>query len=80
MDKQLILKTVQAVMDFNECHIDGYAYSASIDVGMHSVWVRVFEFGAQGMAVYILNNSNATDTDIADFIQKLDELKGESNE
>ena len=75
MDKELILKAVQAVMDFNECHIDGYAYSASIDVGMHSVWVRVFKFGAQGMAVYILNNSNATDTDIADFIQKLDELK-----
>ena len=75
MDKQLILKAVQDVMDFNECHIDGYAYSASIDVGMHSVWVRVFEFGAQGMAVYILNNSNATDTDIADFIQKLEELK-----
>ena len=75
MDKELILKAVQAVMDFNECHIDGYAYSASIDVGMHSVWVRVFEFGAQGMAVYILNNSNATDADIADFIQKLDELK-----
>ena len=75
MNKQLILKAVQAVMDFNECHIDGYAYSASIDVGMHSVWVRVFEFGAQGMAVYILNNSNATDTDIVDFIQKLEELK-----
>ena len=75
MNKELILKAVQAVMDFNECHGCGYAYSASIDVGMHSVWVRVFEFGAQGMAVYILNNSNATDTDIADFIQKLDELK-----
>ena len=75
MNKELILKAVQAVMDFNECHGCGYAYSASIDVGMHSVWVRVFEFGAQGMAAYILNNSNATDTDIADFIQKLDELK-----
>ena len=75
MDKQLILKAVQAVMDFNECHIDSYTYSASIDVGMYSVWVRVFEFGAQGVAVYILNNSNATDTDIADFIQKLEELK-----
>ena len=75
MDKELILKAVQAVMDFNECHGCGYAYSASIDVGMHSVWVRVFEFAAQGMAVYILNNSNATDTDIKDFIQKLDELK-----
>ena len=75
MNKELILKAVKAVMDFNECHIDGYAYSASIDVGMHSVWVRVFEFGAQGMAVYILNNSNATDTDITDFIQKLNELK-----
>ena len=75
MNKELILKAVQAVMDFNERHGCGYAYSASIDVGMHSVWVRVFEFGAQGMAVYILNNSNAADTDIADFIQKLDELK-----
>ena len=75
MDKELILKAVKAVMDFNECHIDGYVYSASIDVGMHSVWVRVFEFGAHGMAVYILNNSNATDADITDFIQKLNELK-----
>ena len=75
MDKELILKAVKAVMDFNECHSDNYAYSASIDVGMHSVWVRVFEFGTQDMAVYILNNTNATDADIADFIQKLDELK-----
>ena len=75
MDKELILKAVQAVMDFNECHSDKYAYSASIDVGMHSIWVRVFKFGTQDMAVYILNNANATDTDIADFIQKLDELK-----
>lgn len=75
MNKELILKAVQAVMDFNECHSDSYAYSASIDVGMHSVWVRVFEFGTQDMAVYILNNTNATDADIADFIQKLDELK-----
>ena len=66
MDKQLILKAVQAVMDFNECHIDGYAYSASIDVGMHSVWLRVFEFGAQGMAVYILNNSNTFTFSIKD--------------
>ena len=75
MDKQLILKAVQAVMDFNEYHSDSYAYSASIDVGMYSVWVRVFKFGTQDMAVYILNNANATDADIADFIQKLDELK-----
>lgn len=80
MNKELILKAVQAVMDFNECQRDNYSYSASIDVGMHSVWVRVFEFGAQGTAAYILNNINATDTDIADFIQKLDELKGEANE
>ncbi|MBO7706765.1 MAG: hypothetical protein J6S68_14250 [Acinetobacter sp.] len=75
MDKKLILKAVKAVMDFNEYHSDSYAYSASIDIGMHSVWVRVFKFGTQDMAVYILNNTNATDADIKDFIQKLDELK-----
>ena len=75
MDKELILKAVQAVMDFNECHSDKYAYSASIDVGMHSVWVRVFKFDTLNRAEYVLNNPNATDTDIADFIQKLDELK-----
>lgn len=75
MNKELILKAVQAVMDFNECHSDKYDYSASIDVGMHSVWVRVFKFDTLNGAEYVLNNINATDTDIADFIQKLDELK-----
>lgn len=75
MDKQLILKAVQAVMDFNECHSDKYAYSASIDVGMHSVWVRVFKFGTSNKADYVLNNNKANSDDLNDFIQKLDELK-----
>ena len=75
MDKQLILKAVQAVMDFNECHSDNYAYSASIDVGMHSVWVRVFKFGTSNRAEYVLNNNKANSDDLNDFIQKLDELK-----
>ena len=75
MNKQLILKAVQAVMDFNECHGCGYAYSASIDVGMHSVWVRVFKFGTSNRADYVLNNNKANSDDLNDFIQKLDELK-----
>ena len=59
MDKELILKAVQAVMDFNECHIDGYTYSASIDVGMHSVWVRVFEFGADRKSTRLNSSHHA---------------------
>ena len=75
MDKELILKAVQAVMDFNECHGCGYAYSASIDVGMHSVWVRVFKFDTLNGAEYVLNNNKANSDDLNNFIQKLDELK-----
>lgn len=75
MNKELILKAVQAVMDFNECHSDKYAYSASIDVGMHSVWVRVFKFDTLSGAEYVLNNNKANSDDLNNFIQKLDELK-----
>ncbi len=75
MDKELILKAVQAVMDFNERYSDSYAYSASIDIGTHSVWVRVFKFGTSNRADYVLNNNKANSDDLNDFIQKLDELK-----
>ena len=75
MDKELILKAVQAVMDFNEGHSDKYAYSASIDVGMHSVWVQVFKFDTLNGAEYVLNNNKANSDDLNNFIQKLDELK-----
>ena len=75
MDKELILKAAQAVMDFNERHSDSHTYSASIDVGMHSVWVRVFKFDTLNGAEYVLNNNKANSDDLKDFIQKLDELK-----
>lgn len=75
MNKELILKAVQAVMDFNEYHSDKYSYSASIDVGMHSVWVRVFKFNTLNRAEYVLNNNKANSDDLNNFIQKLDELK-----
>ena len=70
MDKELILKAVQAVMDFNELDLQ---YMASIQVGPYSVWVYVMD--KHNNCQYVLSNSSATDADIADFIQKLDELK-----
>lgn len=70
MDKQLILKAVQAVMDFNEL---GLRYVAGIELGAWSVWVHVMD--THNNCKFILSTHKATNTDIADFIQKLDELK-----
>ena len=70
MDKQLILKAVQAVMDFNDLDLQ---YMGAVQVNPYSVWIYIMD--KQNNCKYVLTNSNATDTDIADFIQKLDELK-----
>ena len=70
MDKQLILKAVQAVMDFNELD---FQYMASIQVSPYSVWVYIMD--KHNNCEYVLTNSDASNADIADFIQKLDELK-----
>ena len=70
MDKELILKAVQAVMDFNELES---RYVAGVQVGTYSIWVYIMD--TYKNCQYVLTNSNATDADIADFIQKLDELK-----
>lgn len=73
MNKELILKAVQAVMDFNKCRSGDYTHKAGIDVGMHSVWVYIMD--VENNFQYLLTNQEATDADIKDFIQKLDELK-----
>ena len=70
MNKELILKAVQAVMDFNELELQ---YMASIQVSPYSVWVYIMD--TYKNCQYVLTNQNATDADIKDFIQKLDELK-----
>lgn len=70
MDKELILKAVQAVMGINESES---RYSAGIQVGKYLVWVYIMD--AYKNHQYVLTNQNAADTDIADFIQKLEELK-----
>ena len=70
MDKQLILKAVQAVMDINELES---RYFAGVQVRKYSIWVYIMD--KQNDFDYVLTNQDATDTDIADFIQKLDELK-----
>ena len=70
MNKELILKAVQAVMDFNELEL---RYVAGVQVGKYSIWVYIID--KQNDFDYVLTNQDATDTDIADFIQKLDELK-----
>ena len=70
MDKELILKAVQAVMDFNELES---GYVAGVQVGTYSIWVYIMD--NQNDCDYVLTNQDATDADIADFIQKLDELK-----
>ena len=70
MDKELILKAVQAVMDFNELES---RYIAGVQVGTYSIWVYIMD--TYKNCQYVLTNQSATDADIADFIQKLDELK-----
>lgn len=70
MDKQLILKAVQAVVDFNELDLQ---YMGAIQVNPYSVWVYIMD--KHNNCQYVLTNQNATDAVIQDFIQKLDELK-----
>ena len=70
MDKQLILKAVQAVMDINESES---RYSAGIQVSEYSVWVYVMD--KRSNCQYVYCNQNAQAEDVNFFIQKLDELK-----
>lgn len=70
MDKELILKAVQAVMDFNEMDLQ---YMGAVQVKLYSVWIYIMD--KHNNCDYVLTNSNASDADIADFIRKLDELK-----
>lgn len=70
MNKELILKAVQAVMDFNELD---FQYMGAIQVGVWSTWVYIMD--KHNNCQYVLTRSNASDADIKDFIQKLDELK-----
>ena len=70
MNKELILKAVQAVMDFNELDLQ---YMGGVQVNPYSVWVYIMD--KHNNCKYVLSNQNATESDIADFIQKLDELK-----
>ena len=70
MDNQLILKAVQAVMDFNELDLQ---YMGAVQVNSYSVWIYIMD--KHNNCEYVLTNSDATDSDVADFIQKLDELK-----
>ena len=71
MNKELILKAVQAVMDINELDL---RYVAGVQVGTYSIWVYIMD--KHNDCQYVLTNQNATEAYIADFIQKLDELKG----
>ena len=70
MNKELILKAVQAVMDINELES---RYVAGVQVRKYSIWVYIID--KQNDFDYVLTNQDATDADMADFIQKLDELK-----
>ena len=57
-------------MDFNEL---GLQYMGAVQVSPYSVWVYIMD--KHNNCQYVLTNSYAASTDIADFIQKLDELK-----
>ena len=70
MNKQLILKAVQAVMDINKLES---RYVAGVQVGPYSIWVYIMD--TYKNCQYVLTNQKATDADIVDFIEKLDELK-----
>ena len=57
-------------MDINELDL---RYIAGVQVVTYSIWVYIMD--KQNDCDYVLTNQKATDADIADFIQKLDELK-----
>ena len=75
MNKELILKAVQAVMDINELES---RYIAGVQVGTYSIWVYIMD--TYKNCQYVLTNQNAQTEDVNFFIQKLNELKGEENE
>ena len=77
MDKELILKAVQAVMDFNEqfnsgCVSDGTWKVAAFDISSPSV--RMSIHNGYGWDLYV-NAYAHSNEEINNFIQKLDELK-----
>ena len=57
-------------MDFNGLDLQ---YMGAIQVNSYSVWVYIMD--KHNNCQYVLTNQNPADADIADFIQKLDELK-----
>lgn len=77
MNKELILKAVQAVMDFNEYfHSEGMSISqwknAGFEFSYHSVTMSIHNGVDWDLYVNAYPNSNE---EINNFIQKLDELK-----
>ena len=77
MDKELILKAVQAVMDFNERFnsgrvSDGTWKGAAFDISSQSVRMSIHNGYDWDLYVNAYTHSNE---EINNFIQKLDELK-----
>lgn len=72
MNQELILKAVKAVMEFNECQ---GIYGASVSVMGHSVYSSIIRYD---------NGENIGHSfkceDLENFINKLNELKGEGSE
>lgn len=74
MNQELILKAVKAVMDFNESQGDDLTYFASVQVSRLHLWLFIHE---PDSAEILFNNHDANNEAINEFIEKLNELKGE---
>lgn len=77
MDKELILKAVKAVMDFNEYfHSEEKPHSrwksAGFEFSYHSVTMSIHN--GEGWDLYVDARPDSNE-EINNFIQKLDELK-----
>lgn len=73
MNQELILKAVKAVMDFNE-NVENH--SCGIDLASFGARVYIFEHTGEGVE-YLMNEWESSDKDLKNFIEKLNELKGE---
>ena len=74
MNTELIIKAVNAVIEFNQVNTDDYKMTAQIDIGRHRIACRVWwnwdgvEFKDKSQ-VHVF-----TDAEIEQFIDKLQEL------
>lgn len=75
MNKGLILEVVSSIIEFNESQKE---YDAGIQFDKDDAWVYIFSLN--GIIDYVFSERGANEENLENFIEKLNELKGDNDE